>query len=153
MRTPQEKRPRRAGCGGAGAAGRPPREAQGQGPEHGDGIAPRPRRGQKMRDRRGRSGRGGGRKTPGHRTGGKPPPPLTATRRASRKKTGATRLPLCRPKGEPRHGACREAGRPLPAQEPDKGNAGHPRKAPTDRKSLANRRNGDYGRGRTEAGI
>ena len=72
--------------GAGGRAARPPRRAQGQGPEHGSGIAPRPRRGQKMSASGGHSGRGGWGQTSGHRTEGKPPEPLTAKRRASRKK-------------------------------------------------------------------
>lgn len=115
MRAPQERRPRRAGCGGAGAAGRPPRRAQGRSPEHGDGIASRPRRDQIMCGHGGRSGRGGGGQTPGHRTGGKPPEPLTATRRASRKKTERSDNRCAERSESPGTGrAARRAGRSRP---------------------------------------
>lgn len=116
--------------GAGGRAVRPPRRAQGRKPRARTANPSPPGRDKKCPQVAGirAGGQDGKPRKPARE--GKPPAPLRAAQGASRKKTrGAT--PLCRPKGEPLQGACPPARRPLPAQEPDKGNRTEGAELPT----------------------
>ena len=87
-----------------------------------------------MCGRHGHSGRGAGWQTSGHRTEGKHPDTPHAKHRASRKKPPEGHR--CAERSESPAGACPPARRPLPAQEPDKGNPPQAGKAHTTKRAI-----------------